>query len=198
MPALQSDLLVAGLSNVNKSPECLAHVYLNFALPDSELSDITLLEGYRHLQNVNLRGNALTEVKTLGKLLHLTKLDVSKNELKEFLDFHPPRALREVDYSENAIESLGNIERHPYLRKVVRAHPYTRCSDLTTCLLSTLLLFISCVSQILAGNSLLTLRNIATCAFLNYLDVSNNVIADLTHVKNHSLTVETYTIMHLI
>jgi hypothetical protein len=44
----------------------------------------------------------------------------------------------------------------------------------------------------LKGNSLLTLRDIASCAFLNYLDVSNNILADLTHVSNRSLTVTTY------
>jgi Leucine-rich repeat (LRR) protein len=119
MPTLQMTNIVAGLSNLRKSPDCMAHVYLNLALSDSDLSDITLLEGYSYLQNVNLRGNSLTDAKTLGKLLHLTKLDMSKNKLKEFLDFHPPRALREVDYSDNEIEGLGNIERHPYLRRVV-------------------------------------------------------------------------------
>jgi hypothetical protein len=124
MPPLQSTQLAAGLGNLRKFPTCMAHVYLNLNLPDSELSDVTLLESCSHLQNVNLSGNELTDVKTLGKLLHLTRLDVSKNHLTQFLDFNPPRALREVDYSDNGIEDLGSIGRHPYLRRVV-------CSTLT-------------------------------------------------------------------
>jgi hypothetical protein len=119
MPPLQSAQLAAGLGNLRKSPACMAHVYLNLTLPDSELSDITLLESCSYLQNVNLSGNDLTDVKTLGKLLHLTRLDLSKNYLTQFLDFNPPRALREVNYSDNGIEDLGSIGRHPYLRRVV-------------------------------------------------------------------------------
>jgi Leucine-rich repeat (LRR) protein len=40
----------------------------------------------------------------------------------------------------------------------------------------------------LSGNSLLTLRDIDKCEFLNHLDVSNNILADLAHVSNRSLT----------
>jgi Ran GTPase-activating protein (RanGAP) involved in mRNA processing and transport len=41
---------------------------------------------------------------------------------------------------------------------------------------------------VLSGNSLLTLRDINKCEFLNHLDVSNNILADLAHVSNRSLT----------
>ena len=105
MPLLQSEQLVAGLSNLRKSPECLGHVFVSLDVSNSDLDDITLISTHKFLQNVNLEGNQLKDVKSLGDLLHLTRLNLAKNQLTELLDFEPPRALREVDYSDNAVRS---------------------------------------------------------------------------------------------
>jgi hypothetical protein len=64
------------------------------------------------LQNVYISGNNLTNLNCLSALKHLVRLDASRNKIEKMLDFDPPACLDWVDYSNNCIKKIENVNKN--------------------------------------------------------------------------------------
>ncbi len=118
---------------------------------------------YKHLQNVDLSDNVVSDLRALGKLPHLRTLNVANNRLREFLDFDAPLALTQVDYSYNRLSALGStgaaaLSAHKFLTTINASH-----------------------------NAISSLSSLQALPFLASLDVSYNKIFDVSSLGNRSL-----------
>lgn len=134
--ALDRADMVRGLHTLGRGAFDLRHVFLGFAVSDMLLTDVTLLESYPNLQNVNVSKNLLTSLKSLERLPYLTELDVSDNQLAEVLDLtfpdntrsaegawstgaaHVGSQLRTADLSRNLIADIRDQAQHAYLERL--------------------------------------------------------------------------------
>ena len=65
-----------------------------------------------------MAGNGLKDLKCLSALKHLVRLDASRNQITNMLDFDAPACLDYVDYSHNCITKIENVHLNPYLKEV--------------------------------------------------------------------------------
>lgn len=160
MSILTEDDIIGSLSNLGYNAETCSHAYLDANLPQKNLKNVDALKQFRCLQNVHLQENKLEDVKALGSLVYLRKLNVSSNNLTSMLDFgaQHPRSVEDVDLGYNRIERLDNLERNRFIRRLV-----------------------------LSGNQLTSLEGIAQLPYLTHLAVENNKITDLSPVTNGCL-----------
>jgi hypothetical protein len=95
------DLFKEGLSCLGKTTNGSNHAYLTLNISQRDLSSIVGIARFRFLQNVDVSGNNLLNLKQLSALKHLVRLNASNNNLKKTFDFDPPANLEWVDYSAN-------------------------------------------------------------------------------------------------
>jgi len=58
------------------------------------------------------------DLSPLSNLQYLLTLDASHNKITQLLDFEPPKNLKEVDMSYNAITEMSDLSSHHYLMKL--------------------------------------------------------------------------------
>jgi Leucine-rich repeat (LRR) protein len=123
------------LAGLARSPDNLCHVFTDLALPEQNIDSIEVLEEFPHIQNLDLRGNKLSNLSPLAALPHLLTLDGSQNNIDSVLDFEQPHCkqgdawctgdknvgstLQEADLSTNIIREIRDLSAHKYLRKLV-------------------------------------------------------------------------------
>jgi internalin A len=162
---------------------------------------------------VDLSQNEISDVSSLGNLTHLRTLNVSRNRLTRFLDLGKetvpltndlklPRALLEVDYSDNELSNLGrNLGRHRYVRAInVSRNQITTIGGLYK--LPALQFFdgsenlIEDVSVLnnprlsfvfLQNNNISRLDNLKYLPALRFMDVSGNQLTSLTGLEKQKL-----------
>ncbi|KAJ0406265.1 hypothetical protein P43SY_007053 [Pythium insidiosum] len=160
---LTRELVQARLSSLGKNPYTLAHVFTTATLTDLELTDLTAISAFPHLQHVLCASNRLHSLAPLGELPLLLSVDASHNELRAALDIDVPQCtperawvgggqwlgslLRRADLSFNRIVTLRAdlATAHPFLQELRLAH-----------------------------NELKEIRGIAGLRFLRVLDLSHN------------------------
>lgn len=198
------EMIADGLSQLGRSADGTLQVYLNLFLAGCELTDITCLQEYIHLQTVILSHNSLTDLSPLGCMPYLVTLDVSHNELTTVLDFKPPLGLREVIMSYNKIETLPDLSAHQCLTSLML--DYNNISEiqgLTSChRLSHLSLMNNKISRIanlenlplkslnLSNNDIKKIENLETLKYLELLNLSRNSIRSMKGLQNHNLMQE--------
>ena len=173
MSCLSESLIESNLSNFGHSTYSTTptYAYLNLELINKELTDIKIIKDYIHIQYLNLSTNKLEHLSNLYHLKSLKKLIVSKNHIKNFLDFgenkesnHDDitssiRTLNYIDYSYNNITDLGSyLSNHIFLEYIDLSH-----------------------------NQLENLVHISILSNLKYLNVSHNQITNILPIKNKVL-----------
>ncbi|NWV86271.1 LRGUK protein, partial [Dasyornis broadbenti] len=108
-----------GLHTLGYSAPGTEYVYLHLSLPGRELSDISVLCGYTHLQKLELSSNKINDLSCISHMPYLIELNASRNELTTFFDFKPPKNLREVDFSYNQIPKMHDLSAYQSLTKLL-------------------------------------------------------------------------------
>ncbi|XP_069485725.1 leucine-rich repeat and guanylate kinase domain-containing protein [Ambystoma mexicanum] len=119
---LQEEAVAEGLSGLGRSALGIGQVYLDLALPGRDLSDISILGGYVHLQKLDLSYNKINDLSCLGQMPFLLWLDASHNELTTLLGFEPPRNLKVVNFSHNSITEVGDLSAYKALTELTLSH----------------------------------------------------------------------------
>ncbi|XP_032242021.1 leucine-rich repeat and guanylate kinase domain-containing protein [Nematostella vectensis] len=201
---LNDDKIAGGLSQLGRSADGTMQVYLTLFLPGSDLTDITPLGDYVHLQTVILSHNSLTDLTALGNMPNLITLDVSHNKLTTVLDFTPPLALREVNLSHNEVEELPDLSLHHSLVKLnLNYNKITEIQGLSGChKLSHLLLMHNRVERIanlenlllhvldLSHNNIKKIENLETLKTLQKLNLASNCIRSMKGLQGHPMLQE--------
>ncbi|NXD01385.1 LRGUK protein, partial [Certhia familiaris] len=116
---LDEDTAAEGLHTLGYSAPGTEYVYLHLSLPGRELSDISILSGYIHLQKMDLSSNKINDLSCISHMPYLTELNASKNELTTFFNFKAPKNLREVDFSHNQIPKMQDLSAYHSLTKLL-------------------------------------------------------------------------------
>ena len=191
---LLEESVAVALSNIGTSASGTNLVYLSLSLPAYELTDISVLSSYVHLQNVNLSYNKLKDLSALSNMKHLVELDVSHNELQTLFDFIPPLGLRKANFSHNSISDIPDLSAFKYLIKLnLDQNNISEIKGLHACeSLKTLTLSGNQIEKIeglenlrlrtlsLSGNRLTKIENLESVTLLQDVDLSNNNIFGLS------------------
>eukprot|EP00935_MAST-01C_sp_MAST-1C-sp1_P001369 g1369.t1 len=187
MAPLSREAVEANLSGLARSPSTLSHVFTDLAVPDSDISEITVLREFPNVQNLNLQGNQIADLKTLAELPNLLTLNASKNALTTVLDYTTPHCregdawytgdlrvgstLLNANLSDNKIGVMRDLSWHRFLRTLV-----------------------------LDGNQIKTIKGIDTLSCLQVLSIKNNDVMSITGLGNlpiHSLHLDNNRIKHI-
>ncbi|XP_064174805.1 leucine-rich repeat and guanylate kinase domain-containing protein isoform X3 [Anguilla rostrata] len=102
------------------------------------LTDISLLHNYVHLQRLEVPHNKIKDLSCVSHMPYLLFLDASHNEISQFFGFHPPKNLKEVDFSYNQMSEMKALSAYSSLCRLNLDHNSFReirglemCSSLT-------------------------------------------------------------------
>jgi hypothetical protein len=187
MPELSRESVEDALTGLTRSPSSLSHVFTDLALPEAEIEGIGILQEFPHIQNLDLKGNQIKELKTLAELPNLLTLDASENELTTVLDYKTPHCRKEeawytgdlnvgstlqhADLSHNKIRVMRDLSCHRFLRTLVLDH-----------------------------NQIKTIKGVDTLDCLQVLSLANNDIISISGLGNlpvHTLRLDNNRIKHL-
>nr|KAJ3422596.1 Calcium calmodulin-dependent protein kinase kinase 2 [Polyrhizophydium stewartii] len=90
---LPADMLKRGLSQMGPSPDGLRQVFKKLSIPNAGLNNVSALQEYPYLQNLELQGNNITgaqDISAFGSMRYLVQIDLSNNRLTDVLNFEPP------------------------------------------------------------------------------------------------------------
>ncbi|XP_041333442.1 leucine-rich repeat and guanylate kinase domain-containing protein, partial [Pyrgilauda ruficollis] len=166
-----------------------------------DLSDISILSGYIHLQKMELSSNKINDLSCVSHMPYLVELNASKNQLTTYFDFKAPKNLREVDFSHNQIPKMKDLSAYHSLTKLLldfneieEIRGLEECHSLTQLGLShnrlaairglqnlPIRILNLSFNQIEKVNGLKTLKN------LQWVDLSNNKINNLQGLEEHDL-----------
>ncbi|NXM45703.1 LRGUK protein, partial [Gymnorhina tibicen] len=152
---LDEDTAAEGLHTLGYSGPGTEYVYLRLTLPGRELSDISILSGYVHLQKMELSSNKINDLSCVSHMPYLIELNASKNELTTYFDFKPPKNLKEVDFSHNQIPKMRDLSAYHSLTKLL-----------------------------LDSNEIEEIRGLERCRSLSHLGLSHNRLSALGGLEN--------------
>ncbi|XP_075781752.1 leucine-rich repeat and guanylate kinase domain-containing protein isoform X2 [Pelodiscus sinensis] len=133
---LDEDTVAEALYKLGRSAPGTKFVYLNLSLSGRNLSDISILSRYIHLEKLQLSYNTINDLSCVSHMPYLLELDASNNELTTYFNFTPPKnlkcanqiekitgledlkALQNLDLSSNKISSLEGLEEHDLLEVI--------------------------------------------------------------------------------
>ena len=98
-----------GLSNRGYSADSMEITYLDLALTNLNLTDISKLRNFIYLQTLDISGNRLSDISVIWELKYLLNLNASNNLLESVPCLNPPFNVIHVDLSHNNIASMENI-----------------------------------------------------------------------------------------
>ncbi|XP_067861278.1 leucine-rich repeat and guanylate kinase domain-containing protein isoform X2 [Heptranchias perlo] len=199
--ALTEKTLVKGLSNLRHTATGLEQAYLHLSLPNYELSDISILCDYTHLQKLELPNNNITDLSCISRMPYLLQLDVSHNALSSLADIKLPKNIKEVNFSYNQISEMKDLSDYQFLFKLnLDNNQIQAIKGLQNCrslshlsLAENRLLEISGLDNLpikflcFQGNQLTNVRGLANMKRLHKLDLSNNKIETLIGLEDHDL-----------
>ncbi|XP_062928269.1 leucine-rich repeat and guanylate kinase domain-containing protein [Mobula hypostoma] len=198
---LTEDIIVEGLSNLRRSATGMEQAYLHLSLPNYELSDISILCDYIHLQKLELPYNKITDLRCVSYMPYLIQLDASHNTLTSIAGLKLPKNIKEVDFSYNQISDVKELSDHPFLSKLNLSNNQIQaieglqnCKSLTYLnMAENRLLEISGLDYLpikflfLQGNQFINVKGLANMKRLHKLDLSNNKIETLIGLEDHDL-----------
>ncbi|KAI1881959.1 hypothetical protein AGOR_G00245410 [Albula goreensis] len=143
------------LHNLGPSATGLEYMYRSLSAPGRNLTDISILCSYIHLQKLELPYNKIKDLSCVSHMPYLLILDVSHNEISDFFGFHPPKNLKEVNFSYNQVSEMKVLSAYFSLEKLNVDH-----------------------------NSIREIRGLEKCARLRYLSLAHNRISRITGLGN--------------
>ncbi|XP_019947726.2 leucine-rich repeat and guanylate kinase domain-containing protein isoform X1 [Paralichthys olivaceus] len=176
----------------------LQHLYHHLSLPSHNLSDISILCNYVHLQKLELPHNKIKDLSCVSHMPYLVTLDASHNEISNFFGFQPPKNLKEVNFSHNRMTKMKDLSAYSSLSKLDLDHnSFTEISGLEQCCkLAHLSLACNKIPRIsgldnlplshlcLRGNQLERIEGLENLKSLQVLDLSLNSISSLSGLQN--------------
>ncbi|XP_047431488.1 leucine-rich repeat and guanylate kinase domain-containing protein isoform X2 [Mugil cephalus] len=137
----------------------LQHFYHSLSLPSHNLSDVSVLSKYVHLQKLELPHNKIKDLSCVSHMPDLAILDASHNEISNFFEFQPPKNLEEVNFSHNRMTKMRDLSAYLSLCKLDLDH-----------------------------NSLSEITGLEQCCRLTHLSLAHNKISRISGVDGLPLT----------
>ncbi|NXX37694.1 LRGUK protein, partial [Nicator chloris] len=198
---LDEDTAAEGLHTLGYSAPGTEYVYLHLSLPGRELSDISILSGFIHLQKMELSSNKINDLSCVSHMPYLIELNASENELTTYFDFKAPKNLKEVDFSHNQIPKMQDLSAYHSLTKLLldyneieEIRGLEKCHSLTQLGLShNRLTAIRGLEDLpirilnLSFNQIEKVNGLKSLKALQRLDLSNNKINSLQGLEEHHL-----------
>ncbi|NXN15042.1 LRGUK protein, partial [Indicator maculatus] len=166
-----------------------------------ELSDVSILSKYIHLQKLELSYNKINDLSCISHMPYLLELNASNNELTTYFSFEPPKNLKEVDFSYNQIPKMEDLSAYQSLTKlfldfnnIEKIRGLEKCHSLTHLSLShNKLVEISGLENLpirilnLSSNQIEKITGLDSLKTLQKLDLSRNKITSLQGLEEHGL-----------
>ncbi|NXX85025.1 LRGUK protein, partial [Urocolius indicus] len=166
-----------------------------------ELSDISILSSYIHLQKLQLSSNKINDLSCISHMPYLLELNASNNQLTTYFSFKPPKNLKEVDFSYNQIAEMQDLSAYQSLTKLLldfnnieEIRGLEKCHSLTHLSLShNRLVTISGLENLpikilnLSSNQIEKVTGLDSLKTLQKLDLSSNKITSLEGLEEHHL-----------
>ncbi|XP_023565690.1 leucine-rich repeat and guanylate kinase domain-containing protein isoform X2 [Octodon degus] len=115
---LTEETVAKALHELGRSGSGTEQVYLNLTLSGCDLTNISILCGYVHLQKLDLSVNKIEDLSCVSCMPYLLELDASQNKLTTFFNFKPPKNLK----SNNLIEKVTGLEDLKILQNLDLSH----------------------------------------------------------------------------
>ncbi|KAE8281400.1 Leucine-rich repeat and guanylate kinase domain-containing protein [Larimichthys crocea] len=191
---LTAEMVSSCGSNLRRIGTGLQHL----SLPSHNLSDVSVLSTYVHIQKLELPHNKIKDLSCVSHMPYLAILDASHNEISNFFGFQPPKNLKEVNFSHNRMTKMEDLSAYSSLSKMdLGYNSFTEISGLEQCCnLSNLSLAHNKISKIsglgslplthlcLRGNQLERIEGLENLKSLQVLDLSLNSIKSLSGLQN--------------
>ncbi|XP_039376551.1 leucine-rich repeat and guanylate kinase domain-containing protein [Mauremys reevesii] len=198
---LDEDTVAEALYKLGRSAPGTKFVYLNLSLSGRNLSDISILSRYIHLEKLELSYNKINDLSCVSHMSYLLELDASNNELTTYFDFKPPKNLKEVDFSYNQIPEMRDLSAYQSLTKLTLDHNnieeikgLEKCHSLTYLSLAhNKITTISGLKNLpvkilcLCSNQIEKITGLEDLKVLRNLDLSSNKISSLEGLEEHDL-----------
>ncbi|KAM9699013.1 leucine-rich repeat and guanylate kinase domain-containing protein [Dama dama] len=169
---LREEVVAEKLYQLGRSGSGTEQVYLSLTLSDLDLTDVSILCGYVHLQKLDLSVNKIEDLSCVSCMPYLLELNASQNHLKTFFNFKPPKNLKQVDFSCNQISEMCSLSAYESLTKLILdSNEITEISGLELC---SSLTYLS-----LANNKITTINGLGMLP-IKILCLSNNQIEKIT------------------
>ncbi|XP_005291914.4 leucine-rich repeat and guanylate kinase domain-containing protein isoform X1 [Chrysemys picta bellii] len=198
---LDEGTVAEALYKLGRSAPGAKFVYLNLSLSGRNLSDISILSRYIHLEKLELSYNKINDLSCVSHMPYLLELDASNNELTTYFDFKPPKNLKEVDFSYNQIPEMRDLSAYQSLTKLTLDHNnieeikgLEKCRSLTFLSLAhNRITTISGLKNLpvkilcLCSNQIEKITGLEDLKVLQNLDLSSNKISSLEGLEEHDL-----------
>ncbi|XP_030295321.1 leucine-rich repeat and guanylate kinase domain-containing protein isoform X2 [Sparus aurata] len=195
---LTAEMVSSCASNLGRFSTGLQHFYHHLSLPSHNLSDISVLGSYVHLQKLELPHNKIKDLSCVSHMPYLIILDASHNEISSFFGFQPPKNLKEVNFSHNHMTNMKDLSAYTSLSKLdLGYNSFSEISGLEQCCKLTNLSLehnkISGISGLdglplthlcLRGNQLVKIEGLENLKSLQVVDLSLNSIKSLSGLQN--------------
>ncbi|XP_078099173.1 uncharacterized protein lrguk isoform X2 [Sander vitreus] len=196
---LTAEVVSSCMSNLGRVGTGLQHLYHHLSLPSHDLSDISVLCNYVHLQKLELPHNKIKDLSCVSHMPYLVILDASHNDISSFFGFQPPKNLKEVNLSHNRMTKMKDLSAYSSLSHLDLG--YNCLSEISgleqCCKLTHLSLAHNRISRIsgldspvllthlcLRGNQLKRIEGLENLKSLQVLDLSLNRITSLSGLQN--------------
>nr|XP_025147333.1 leucine-rich repeat and guanylate kinase domain-containing protein isoform X2 [Bubalus bubalis] len=169
---LREEVVAEKLYQLGRSGSGTEQVYLSLTLSDLDLTDVSILCGYVHLQKLDLSVNKIEDLSCVSCMPYLLELNASQNHLKTFFNFKPPKKLKKVDFSYNQISEMCSLSAYESLTKLILdSNEITEISGLELC---------SSLTYLSVANNKITTINGLGMLPIKILCLSNNQIEKIT------------------
>ncbi|KAF3859194.1 hypothetical protein F7725_021593 [Dissostichus mawsoni] len=204
---LTAEVVSSCVSNLGRFGSGLHHLYHHLSLPSQDLSDVSVLSKYVHLEMLELPHNKIKDLSCVSHMPYLVTLDASHNEISSFFGFQPPMNLKEVNFSHNRITKMEDLSAYSSLCNLdldcilIRTyiHPYAlelaHFLSLCLCIFSTNALYSTACSfcdyfltHPYLDNSLSEITGLEQCFKLTHLSVAHNKISRISGLHSLPLT----------
>ncbi|RVE56713.1 hypothetical protein OJAV_G00224130 [Oryzias javanicus] len=198
---LTAEMVSEGVIHHEQFVGRLQHMYRSLSLSGHNLSDVSVLSNYVHLQTLKLPHNKLKDLSCVSHMPCLVILDASYNEISTYFDFEPPKKLKEADFSYNRLTEMKSLSAYESLSKL--SLDYNSISEITgleqCCRLTHLSLAHNKISRIsglddlpltylcLRENQLCKIEGLENVKSLQVLDLSLNRVTCLTGLQSLQL-----------
>ncbi|XP_012576227.1 PREDICTED: leucine-rich repeat and guanylate kinase domain-containing protein [Condylura cristata] len=196
---LREEVVAKALHQLGRSGSGTEQVYLNLTLPGCDLTDVSILSGYVHLQKLDLSVNKIEDLSCVGCMPYLLELNASHNKLTTFFNFKPPKNLKKVDFSCNQISEMCDLSAYQALTKLILDNnEIEEISGLEQCcslahlsLAQNRIKTISGLQMLpikilcLSNNQIEKITGLEELKGLQLVDLSYNQISSLQGLENH-------------
>uniref|UniRef100_A0A3Q3VPA9 Guanylate kinase-like domain-containing protein n=1 Tax=Mola mola TaxID=94237 RepID=A0A3Q3VPA9_MOLML len=117
---LTAETVASCVSKLGRFGTGLQHVYHHLSLLN--LRDVSILCNYIHLQKLEVPHNKIKDLSCVSHMPFLVILDASHNEITSFFGFQPPKNLTEVNFSYNQMTKMKDLSAYSSLSNLDLGH----------------------------------------------------------------------------